>query len=277
MSNINKIQEYIKLNETSMRIRPSTVKDFLDCPFKWAKRHLEGVQSLTNHKAAIGTGVHASAEQFWEEVIAAQDPDKYNISAMIDRGVAALDEEIERGVDFGDEGDNRDTAIKLISNGAIAFADDIGCFTPFPDEVEAYYEVEIDHWLVTSLGGTIDYRAGGTVGDIKTSSRKPTPSSYVIQQSIYTYLVEANGIPVTSNIIQGITLGKTKTEGNTMALTPNVPQAKFAVNSILDRLDVVQLDTVPLHVLFPGNPNTYLCSDKWCPNYKTCPFVNGAL
>ncbi len=271
------MKNYLQVNVNEMRIRPSAVSGHYECAFKWAKQFLEGVDGPTNIRAAIGTGVHASAEQFWEDVKPREDVETYSLSAMVDRGVAALDEEIKKGVDFGSDGENRDSAIKLISKGALAFAEDIAPFTPMPEFVEEYFEVPLDHWFVTAVGGTVDYYGAKTVSDIKTSSRKPTASSHVVQQSIYRYLVEANNHEVAANTIQGITLGKSKVEGNTLPLQTNVEQAKFMINGILDKLDIMQQDMVPRHVLFQGNPKSYLCSEKWCPNFKTCPFAQGKL
>lgn len=265
----------LQINKTDIRIRPSAVDGFYNCRYQWAKRFLEGVpQGPSGARASIGTGIHAGAEQFWAEVKPTGDREKFNLAAMTDAAVQSFREDIKDGVKF-DDGENENTAIVEIANGVEAFADDIGQFAMIPDFVEEYFEVQIEHPLVVAVGGTIDYLAKKTIADVKTSKRKLAPQSYVVQQSIYRYLAEANGHEITSNQIQGVVLGKRSVDGMILPLEANVPQAKFLVNGILDTLTVALEDKMPLEVLFPGNPKYYLCSNKYCEHYATCPFVNG--
>ena len=265
----------LQINKSDIRIRPSAVDGFYNCAFQWAKRFLEGVpQGPSGARASIGTGIHAGAEQFWDEVKPTGDREKFNLSAMTDRAVESFREDIKNGVKY-DEGENENTAIVEIANGVEAFADDIGQFVMIPDMVEEYLEVEIDHPLVVAVGGTLDYKAKGTIADIKTSKRKLSPPSYVVQQSIYRYLAEMNGHTITSNTIQGVVLGKRSVDGMVLPLETNVEQAKFLVNGMLDRLTLALQDNIPIEVLFPGNPKYYLCSRKYCEQHDTCPYVNG--
>ncbi len=266
----------LAINKTDIRIRPSAVDGFYNCAYQWAKRFLEGVpQGPNNARAAIGTSIHAGAEQLWSEVMKANDRDAFNMTAMNDAAVAKFEEQVEKeGVEY-DEGENKNTAIVEILRGNEAFADDIAVFVPIPKAVEIYYEVPIQHPLVVAVGGTIDYITDTMIADIKTSKRALTPSSYVVQQSVYKYLAEANGLTVLANTIQGIVLKKKEADGMVLPLETNVPQAKFLINGMLDRLDLAVKDVAPLEVLFPGNPKYYLCSNKYCEHYETCPFVNG--
>jgi hypothetical protein len=265
----------LKINKTDIRIRPSAVDGFYSCSYQWAKRFLEGVpQGPNNSRASIGTAIHAGAEQLWSDVMKSRDREAYNLSAMADAAMESFKEQQKEGVKF-DLGETENTAAVEIVRGVESFATDIAQFVPIPIAVEEYFEVKIDHPLVIAVGGTIDYLAENSISDIKTSKRALTPSGYVVQQSIYKYLAEANGHTVNLNTIQGIVLRKNNADGMVLPLETNVPQAKFLINGILDRLDLAMADTAPLEVLFPGNPKYYLCSNKYCEQYATCPFVNG--
>lgn len=265
---------YLDILKTDIRIRPSAVDGFYSCAFQWAKRFLEGVdQGPSGARASIGTGIHSGAEQFWDQVKTVERED-YKLSQMVEAAVASFEEDIKDGVKY-DDGENKDTAIVEITNGVEAFADDIGQFVMIPDFVEEYFEIPLEHQLVVAVGGTVDYLAKNTLADIKTSKRKLSPQSYVVQQSIYQMLAEANGHTINNATIQGVVLGKRSVDGMVLPLHTNVEQAKFMVNGILDRIDVAMAGDAPLHVLFPGNPKYYLCSNKYCEQYETCPFVNG--
>ena len=61
----------IKINNTELRIRPSAVDGFFQCSYQWGKTFLEGVNTIPNARAAIGTSIHAGIEQAWNDSIKA--------------------------------------------------------------------------------------------------------------------------------------------------------------------------------------------------------------
>jgi len=265
----------MKINNTDIRLRPSTVDGFFGCAYQWGLTFLEGRPSRPNSRAAIGTGIHAAAELFWKEAIKTNDKSNYSLSAMTDAAVTAFKAEEEKDMRYGD-GENENTCTVEIVNGTQAFLDDISPFAQIPNAVEKYYEVKLDHPFVSSLGGTVDYITDHTIADLKTSKRKPTVSSYTVQQSIYKYLATENGVNVKHNLIQSVVLKK-KPDGAIIGLDADVPQAKRLVNSLLDTLDLVAKDVAPIETLLRGNPKHTFCSEKWCEHYKECPFSRGLI
>ena len=266
----------IKINHSGIRIRPSSVDGFFNCRLQWAKVFLEGMTSIPGARAAIGTGIHKGAEVFWNEVMVTKDK-AVPIDVLTDAAIETFHEEAKAGLQY-DDGENSSTAEKTIIQGVSTFVSDIAEFAPIPTGVEMFVKVKIDHPLVEEIGGTIDYynQSHKVIADLKTSKRKPTPANYVTQQSIYKYLAEANNLPVDYNQIQGVIL-KASPEGLILPLEPEVDQAKYLVNHMLDVLEVAVQDKAPLEILFPGNPKYYLCSEKYCANYKKCKFANGEV
>lgn len=264
----------IKINFEGIRIRPSAVDGFYNCAYQWGKTFLEGARTIPNARAAIGTSIHKGAEVFWSDAMQSGKKDA-NLSKLTDAAVEAWKEETNDGVSF-DDGENANTAISEIIRGTETFVADITEFTPIPSVVEHFVKVDVTHPLVQEVGGTIDYycKSQKTLADLKTSKRKATVSNYVTQQSIYKFLAEANDMPVEHNLIQNVVLKKDP-EGAILALEPDVAQAKFLVNHMLDVLDVLAQDKIRPEILLPGNPKYYLCSAKYCAQYKTCPFVKG--
>lgn len=263
----------IKINREGIRIRPSAVDSFYQCPYQWGKTFLEGVQTIPNSRAAIGTSVHAGVEQMWNESIAAKQK-VHSIAAMTDAAMEAWKNETHDGVSF-DEGENESTAVIEIVKGIEAFVDDIVPFAAIPVAVETFVSVAISNPLVSELGGTIDYITTDTIADVKTSKRKPTTSNYETQQSLYKYLANANGYNIEHNLIQGVVFGKRETSGMVLTMETDVDKAKTAVNELLHTMEVIATDKVPIDVILRGNPKHHFCSSKYCAIYP-CKFVKGA-
>lgn len=264
--------ELLKVNNESIRIRPSAVDTFYGCSWQWAKSFLEGVSSIPNSRAAIGTAIHKGIEASWQEAMSCGKAE-HNVTMMLDAAMDEWKEETKEGVSFGND-ETSSTCEREIKLGIEAWKDDISPFIAIPEGVEQFFKVDISNPFVTELGGTIDYIGHGIIDDVKTSKRKVTPSSYETQQSIYKYLAEANGKVVNHSRLQNVVLKK-QPDGQILTLEPNVEKAKNLVNGILETLEVFHQGHVPAHVLFRGNPKYMYCSDKFCAHYDTCPFVKG--
>lgn len=261
----------IKVLQQDIRLRPSSIDSFFGCAFQWGKHFLEGESSIPNARAAIGTGIHAGAEAMWKESMAAGEK-IVNLSMMNDAAIEAYEEEKQKGMEL-DEGVTHNDNINEIRAGNEAFAEDIVPYAQIPMAVESFLKVDIDHALVSELGGTIDYMTPHIIGDLKTSKRKPTVSSYVTQQSIYKFLAESNGYEIKHNIIQSVVLKKVP-EGMVLPLEAEVDQTKQLVNIMLDTLDVVHEDRIPIETILRPNPKYIFCSEKYCKFYGNCPATN---
>jgi len=255
-------------------IRPSAVDSFMTCPRQWAMTFLGGVRSIPGGRAAIGTSIHAAVEDEWKMAMATGVKD-FNVTSMKDRAEASLvEQDQETDIKF-DLGEDLSTATMEAAKGVTTFVEDIVPFTPIPIAVEERYSIALYNPVVERLSGTVDYISSDTIADVKTSKRKPVVASYNTQQTIYKILAEENGRTVNHSLIQGVVL-KARPEGHILELEPDVAKAKFAVNTILDILEVFYSQKVRPDVLFRGNNKHYLCSDKYCAMYPTCPYVQGA-
>lgn len=259
----------IKINNTEICLRPSSIDTFQQCPYQWAKVFLEGGMSIPGARAAIGTGIHRGIEVMWNEAIVSKKKDP-NATMMTDASIDAFHEEGKKGLRY-DSGENASTAEKAIKGGIEAYIEDCVPWLDIPKAVETRFEVAItDHPIVNAVGGTVDYLADGIIDDVKTSKRKPTVANYMTQQSIYRYLAEANGVPVVLNRIQGVVL-KAKPDGHILDMLIDVDRAKYVVNTLLDTIELASKDLVPIDQLFRCNTKYYLCSEKYCAFHGSCP------
>jgi hypothetical protein len=259
----------IQILQEEIRLRPSAIDGFFGCAWQWGSTFLEGNRSMPSSRAAIGTAIHAGAEQMWQESIA-KGTKVINLGAMTDAAVEAWKKENEQeNMQFND-GETDGTCVGEIIAGTEAFIEDIVPYTDIPTGVEQFFKVDLDHPLVSEIGGTVDYINHNTIADIKTGKRKPTVSNYSTQQSIYKYLAEENGVAVKHNLIQSVVLKKVP-EGMIIPMEANVPQAKALVNIILDTLDLVVKDVAPIETILRPNPSYMFCSQKFCAFYGKCP------
>ena len=260
----------IKINNTNIRLRPSSFDNFNQCSYQWAKVFLEGVTTIPSSRAAIGTGVHKAIEVMWQESMA-HNVKEVNTDMMVNAGIESFDEEAKKGMTYNTD-ETANTCHKEINIGVDAFVENLVPFLDIPSAVEQRFTVPIaDHPLVADISGTVDYLAPGRIDDVKTSKRKPTVANYKTQQSVYKYLAESNGHPVEHSMIQGVVFTKVP-QAMILEAAIDIPQAKAVVNSLLDTLEYAVKDVIPLEVLFRPNPKYYLCSEKYCSLYgNDCP------
>lgn len=264
----------IIINNDKIRLRPSAVESFYGCAYAWGKNFLEGVSSMTNSRAAIGTAIHAGVEAMWNEAITTGKKEP-NMSMMTDAAVESWKAETEEGVQYG-EGENEGSCHVEIIKGSQAFVEDIVPFTAIPVATEKFYTIPIEHTFVEEIGGTIDYISKDTIADVKTSKRKSGPEGHTVQQSIYKMLANANGQNIKNNLIQQVVLKKAP-EGAILQLEADEHQAKYLINTILDVLDLVAKDVAPIETLLRPNPKHMFCSKKFCAHFDNCPAIKGNL
>lgn len=263
----------IKINNTDIVLRPSSIDNAQQCAYQWAKVFLEGIITIPNSRAAIGTGIHSAVEHMWSESIAKGEKE-IHMDSMTDAAIESFNEEAKKGMRY-DEGENVDSCHKEIINGTTAFVDDLVPFLDIPDAVEQRYTINLDHPVVSAISGTVDYIGGGNLDDVKTSKRKPSVANYTTQQSIYKMLAQAEGKTVDRSRIQGVVLTKAP-YGIMLELEPNIDQAKYLVNNLLDKIEVLAADVAPAETIFSCNTKYYLCSPKYCSLHGSCPATKRA-
>lgn len=260
----------IKINNTDIVIRPSSVDSFQQCQYQWAKVFLEGVTTIPSSRAAIGSGIHKGIEEMWKEAINSGKKDP-NTSMMFDAAIESFKKEAAKeGMSYND-GETITTCSDEIIHGTQAFVNELVPFLDIPIAVEKRFTVDIEgHPIVDGVSGTVDYIAPGRIDDIKTSKRKPTVANYVTQQSIYKFLAQENGHVVNYSMIQSVVLKK-EPACHILELKSNIPQAKYLINNILDTIEAACNEVAPMEVLFKCNTKYYLCSKKYCSLHGSCP------
>ena len=258
-----------------INLRPSSVGGFHDCQFRWFNIHVLGITSWSGYKAVRGTGVHSSAELIWEESIKAGQK-TFSLDAAKDAAAQSVkdafksDRQEVRLYDF----ETQEGAIDDAVRGAEVYASEIVPNVTIPTQVETYLKANISDGI--SLNGTFDaFSTDGTIRDIKTSSKKATPSKFIDQMSIYARLAEVNGMkPNMKYSIENIVFLKNDIKAHIMEGEVNIPQTQLKIDDMVNRYKWYKEHPEDGQMVYPANTSSYLCHEKYCPVYHECYLRN---
>jgi hypothetical protein len=275
---------------TERLIRPSSLVDFLDCPRRWAARHLRAevqaagydlAQPRASHVGAlVGSGVHAGA---------AYTLDQKRATGAIGRDADALDQAIEgftqraqqEGAEWDDLTPTRDTAHKQIARMLTAYRRQVAPKVA-PLLVEQRFETTLaSGWVLSGqmdslvVSGDAQQQAS-TIRDIKTGARKRANG---VQYGAYALIAEAHGHRPQELIEDFIPRAPLRRE------QPPVQATSYAVyDAKLDAWQALQAireasmefaarvedpNGADPRAAFRANPSSSLCNARWCPAWGT--------
>ncbi len=217
--------------------------------------------------------MHAGAEEIWEESQKA-GVKKFSLSAAKDRAAETVEKRCEEEEIRFEEFESVDAAKDDAVKGVEVYAKEIVPKVEIPVKVEHYFEAEIDDDI--TIGGTTDaINPDGKIRDIKTSTRKVQPSKYLEQLSIYKRLAEVNDIKTQDTaIIENVVFLKNEVGAHVIEVPIDVEGTKRKIDDIVRRIKVWKEGKIDTDLLFPPNPNSFMCSDKYCPIYHECYIKN---
>jgi len=265
---LEELKDKIK-NEGKLRLRPSSLQQFLGCPFQWYQAQIRGDFQRPAAAAVAGTSLHKGAEMGYKDKIKlGQLPPVSFLTDVVAEEWKKLNE--ENDFEYG-KGEDYYTYENDLIKGMKDYYEDLMPITD-PIDVEKRYTVKLDHPVFEDISGTLDIVLDRGVVDLKHTKRKTSPDKYVLQQSTYTWLRQQNGEVSNFNEIHNVIRGKGVER---LALAPKIDYAKNVINQILDVTEKFYETGDP--ALFRGtNKYAYfLCSKDWCGYYSKCPFVQG--
>lgn len=256
-------------NEGKLRLRPSSLQQFLGCPAQWFQASVFNNFQRPAAAAVAGTSLHKGAEVGYTDKI--NTGNLPPISFLTDVVVETWKEinedndlEYGKGEDYYSYESDLVKGMKDYYNELMPLTD--------PVAVEKRYTVKLDHPVFEDVSGSLDIVLDRGVVDLKHTKRKTNADKYVLQQSTYTWLRQQNGEVSNFNEIHNVIRGK-GTER--LALAPKVDYARQVINLILDTMEEFY-ETGDQNLFRGTNPYSYfLCSKQWCGYWNECPFVKG--
>lgn len=262
------LKEKIK-EEGKLIMRPSSLQQFLGCPSQWFRSSLLNDFQRPAAAANAGTALHKGAEEGYKAKIKTGElPPVSFLTDVVAEEWRKINDETE--LEFG-KNESYDTYEKDLIHGIKEYYKELMPNTN-PIAVEKRYTVAIEHPIFESVSGTVDIVLDRGIVDLKHTNSKTNAAKYVLQQSTYTFLRQANDEVCNFNEIHNVVRGK---NAERLALAPKVDYARYIINQVLDLTERFWETEDPS--LFRGT-NTYayfLCSPQWCGYWSKCPHVEG--
>jgi hypothetical protein len=269
-------------NNDQIIIRASSTPDGLDCPRRWAARHMRKLlasagftlRELPTHIGApIGTGVHAAAA-----FLLKGKRDQGQVPLFEDAvgiGVTALEGSMEEASEVmwdptaGSRGDAQRQVIRMsetyLTNVVPIVEPQLveeNLYATYPGEPGFLIKGQLDQLLTwNDLTGQLD--------DLKTGS---TPNGIAAQIGTYSDLVEAHGYTVNglaTDYIKRTALAKAQPLPVRVLVDKEaaVEASREAITYLISATKRFQVSGNPAS--FRANPSSRLCGEKWCPAWGT--------
>jgi hypothetical protein len=260
-------------------VRASALGDFLDCPARAEAKHLLGKKTPQSPGALLGSAIHRSTAVYDESQLNGA------VGLKIEEAAAAAVDAIHKpteDVAYGEDESAQDLEdIALALHGRY-------CLEIAPNQTYAAVEVKCERLEITDIGlaltGTTDrirkVGDGHGIADLKSGKTAVRADGHVetkghrYQLGVYELLAEkASGIPITAGgQIIGLQTGKTA-RGQRVANSEPIMGARDVLIGEPDSPGVLEIVAHQIHAgIFPGNPRSMLCHEKYCPIYATCKF-----
>lgn len=259
-------------------VRASALSDFFDCPARAEAKHLLGKRTPMGGGALLGKAFHAATAVFDQSKIEGQGitPDEAAAAAVDvihkpDEDVSLEDDESPQQLE--------DIAVSLHRRYCAEIA---------PKQDYLAVEVKCERLEITDIGlaltgttdrirkvddghGISDLKSGksavGADGSVKTHG-------HAFQVGVYELLAErASGLPITAPAqIIGAQVAKTE-RGQRVAVSEPIVGARDVLVGEEGQPGILEMLAHMIHAgVFPGNPRSMLCHQKFCPIFATCRY-----
>ncbi len=259
-----------------VRIRASSLWDLFDCPLRWESKHINGLNMPSSAPAAIGTAVHASTAVFDQARV------QGDFVSTDDAAAAAVDaiKHPHDEVRWGDTSPRKAEEIALRCH--TSYCNRIGsqrtyhaveaALKPLVIDVDGV-QIELTGTLdrirvVDEKAGVCDVKTGGasvdTSGNAKTGKHGP-------QLGVYTLLGETTFTELDFELPPEIIgLQTTKNPRVGLGVIPEAREQLVGTEDVPGFLDFAA--GYLTSGLFPPNPSSQLCSERYCPAWRGCPY-----
>lgn len=262
-----------------VRIRASSWGSLFDCAYRWQGEHLLGMRMASSLRAHIGTAIHHGTAVF----------DQAKLEGKPIKPLDAADAYIDALYNPADEVDYKsDKTITLDQAETIGLA----LTNKYCTEISPRFrfkavemklepmEIDCGNGITIELTGTMDRarvadsESGVVIPDVKTSGRiisngEVTLKGKAAQIGVYQLMYEnSTGEATAGGQIIGL-----QTTRNAEVGVSRVFDAKPVLIGTQDQPGLIEMAAHMLkNDFFPPNPQSSLCSPKFCVRWETCPF-----
>lgn len=261
-------------------VRASSWGALFDCAFKWEGIHLLGIKSTSSPRALLGTAIHASTAAFDVARVNGEELSAYDAAEHLVQTLHHPEFDVDwRGSDISLR-EAEATGLTLHSKYCTEISPQYDFVAVELETVPL--EIDCGSGVTVRLTGTLDRarikrdQDGIGIADVKTGTAAVTADGlaktkgHKPQIGTYELLYEhTTGEPCTAPAeIIGL-----KTKGRPETGTGEIIGARELMVGTEDYPGLIQFAADMFRTgLFPPNPQSPLCSARYCPRWKTCPY-----
>lgn len=264
---------------STIRVRASSWGSLFSCAFMWEGVHLLGMKSASSPRSLLGTAVHAGTAAFDAARVLGEPISPFDAAEAL---ISTLREPAEE-VDW-----RSDT---LTKNDAERIG--LALHTEYCTRWSPRYEfkavelktkplvIDCGGGQLVELTGTLDRsRIIATserprIGDVKTGGRavvegRAKTAPHRAQIGTYQILYEHTTGDLTDDVSEIIGM---QTTGKPQIATGEINNAKQLMLGTEEHKGLIEIAAGMFRTgLFAPNPQSYLCSKKYCPRWNACPY-----
>jgi hypothetical protein len=260
-------------------VRASSWGSLFDCAHRWEGEHLLGMRKPSGLRAQLGTAIHASTAAFASGRLPGGS--SITVGDSADVFVSALHSP-EREVDYSADTLTVPEAERIGLSLHARYCTELSPRYTFRSVEQKLNPLDIDcgGGIVVRLTGTMDRArvadtaAGIVIPDIKTGSRVIAGGVAVTkgrapQLGTYQLMYEhTEGVPTVGAQVLAL-----QTSGKPQAAASAVIDAKRVMVGADGQRGLIEFAAEMFRSgLFPPNPQSMLCSEKYCSRWENCNF-----
>lgn len=267
------------MNEPSIRVRASSWAGLFDCAYRWEGIHLLKMRNTVGLRAALGTVIHAGSAVFDQARISGDTVTVDDAAGVMVDKLRDPENEYDPNKDDLTKPEAERIGISLLSSYCTYWSPTYH-FVAVEMETKPL-NIDCGGGIVVQLTGTMDRARikkstnGIGIADLKSGSSAvqkgaAVTKGHAAQVGTYELLYEhTTGETITSEAeIIGL-----KTKGKAEIANGTISNAKRVMTGDADNPGLIEFaaDMFRTGRFYP-NPRSLLCSDKYCPRYKSCTF-----
>lgn len=262
-----------------IRVRASSWGELFDCAYRWEGKHLLGLRNPSGLRAVLGTALHASTATYDQSRIDHADITPNDAAGVFVDKLHHPEGEFDYRNDDLTVQDAEKIGLTLHARYCTEWSPQFQ-FKAVEMETKPM-DIDCGGGVIVRLTGTMDrariYAATGGVGikDIKSGARAVEKGAaktkgHAAQVGTYELLYQwtTGETPTEPAGIIGL-----KTSGKPEIATGEIVGARLLMVGTDNYRGLIDYAAEMFRSgLFTPNPSSMLCSEKYCPRWKSCPF-----
>lgn len=261
---------------SEITVRASSWGSLFDCAHRWEGEHLLGMKKPSGLRAQLGTAIHASTATFDQAALAKEAISAYDASEVFVKTLRDPEHEVDYSQDELTVNDAEKIGLVLHSKYCTEIAPTMNYQSVEMPLTPMLIDCGSDTFV--RLTGTMDRARvvksanGKVINDLKTGARAIANGVVSIQgrsAQVGTYQIlseHTDGEPTVGGQITGLQTTKAGHVG-----VSRVFDAKKIMLGNDREKGLIEYAAIMFRTgLFPPNPQSQLCSEKYCSRWATC-------